>query len=555
MTAEIRHDHEIHEQALSNSQLLVWLVSGLTFVAGLLSAFRPLAEDLPSRVRRTLVPINHTNTSLIILALGLLLMYVSFGLVRRKQAAWVIAVVLMAASFGLHILFKNQYLTATLSGMALISLIITRRQFRSRLHESNLRLGLGLMLGSISFAFVYGIVGFWYLGRMDFGQTFSFWQSVSRTIKEYLLIGNSDLVPHTDFATFFQRSLAVVGFMSLAYAVFNIFRPLRYRLRVLPSDRQQARAILENYGGEADDFFKLWPQDKSYFFSSDGEAFVAYGVARGIAVCFAGPVGKPSSIKGLIGEFESFCLVNGWSAAFAQASNRFGKELKAAGFDELLIGADAVIELDKFMTSTVRNKYFRNIVNRYDKKSFSFERYLPPHSNDLLKEVRQVSTSWQSRGGRKQWRFFTGHYATNYLQQTALFVVRDANGQLMAFVNELPCFKKSEATIDLMRHRRDVPPNLMDWLFIKLITQLQTDGFKKFNLGISILGGKEAAIRPADKLLHFLFNSNQKIIAFKGLHRYKSKFEPDWEPRYLYYQGSPARLPQIGLAIVKLIRY
>jgi lysylphosphatidylglycerol synthetase-like protein (DUF2156 family) len=35
------------------------------------------------------------------------------------------------------------------------------------------------------------------------------------------------------------------------------------------------------------------------------------------------------------------------------------------------------------------------------------------------------------------------------------------------------------------------------------------------------------------------------------LHAYKSKFRPDWEPRYLVYDGDAA-LPQIALAIVRL---
>jgi phosphatidylglycerol lysyltransferase len=95
----------------------------------------------------------------------------------------------------------------------------------------------------------------------------------------------------------------------------------------------------------------------------------------------------------------------------------------------------------------------------------------------------------------------------------------------------------------------------MDYLFIELMRTLQKEGYHKFNLGLSPLAAKGFASSSSDKLIAALYNSNQKIIAFKGLHRYKTKYEPEWEPRYLYYQGSAARLPQIGLAVVKLIRY
>jgi phosphatidylglycerol lysyltransferase len=351
------------------------------------------------------------------------------------------------------------------------------------------------------------------------------------------------------------HSLAIVGGLTLIYGVFSVFRPLRNRLRILPGERAKARSLLERYGGEVDDFFKLWPTDKSYFFSNDGKAFVAYSVAYGVAICFASPAGAPESVGPLLAQFKTFCAENGWLAVFAQATGRFASEFKNEDFNDLLIGADAVINLDQFLNTTCRNKYFRNIVNRFEKLGFTATGYMPPHSPELLKEIHSISKSWMSRAGRKQWRFFTGHFSRAYFQQTPLFVVRDTKGYVLAFTNELPCYKKGEATVDLMRHRQKVPTNLMDFLFIELMRTLQKEGFSKFNLGLSPLAAKSFAVTPSDKLLAAIYNSNQKIIAFKGLHRYKTKYDPSWEPRYLYYQGSAARLPQIGLAVVKLIRY
>jgi phosphatidylglycerol lysyltransferase len=42
-----------------------------------------------------------------------------------------------------------------------------------------------------------------------------------------------------------------------------------------------------------------------------------------------------------------------------------------------------------------------------------------------------------------------------------------------------------------------------------------------------------------------------RFFAYKGLHDYKDKFGPIWEPRYLIYQ-SAAALPQVVLALIRV---
>lgn len=542
--------------ALNNSQSLVRLVSALTFLAGFLAFARPIAERLPDKITDTFLPVDATGTaSFLFLGFGLSLMYLGYELSKRKRAAWWLALVFSGFNLVLHTLVVPSLLSAGVAVLTLAVLLVARNQFHSRVHADNLWQGLRILVLSILFAIAYGVLGFWLLDHRDFGVSFSFGEAIIRTFKSYLLLGNNDLVAHSRYARWFLHSLAIVGGLTLTYGIFSIFRPLRNRLSTLPDERAKARSLLERYGGEVDDFFKLWPTDKSYFFSKDKKAFVAYSVARGVAVCFASPVGAKDSIEPLLSQFKVFCMENGWLAVFAQATNRFSNELKNENFHDLLIGADAVIDIEYFLSTTCRNKYFRNIVNRFEKLGFTADRYLPPHSPELLKEIHSVSNSWMNRPGRKQWRFFTGHFSRRYFQQTPLFVVRDNKGRALAFANELPCYKHGEATVDLMRHRQKVPTNLMDFLFIELMRTLHKENFIKFNLGLSPLASKGFASSPGDKLLSALYNSNQKIIAFKGLHRYKTKYEPEWEPRYLYYQGSVARLPQIGLAVVKLIRY
>jgi phosphatidylglycerol lysyltransferase len=362
------------------------------------------------------------------------------------------------------------------------------------------------------------------------------------------------LHPRNRFSHWFLESFSVVGVTTLIYSLYSILRPLQYELRTLPAERERARTLLEKYGGGSDDYFKLWPHDKSYFFSSDGEAFVAYAVARGVAVCLADPEGRPESIAKLLHEFRSFCLGNGWLIAFIAASDKHKDLLERSGFTSLVIGADAVVDLEKFLSETVRNKYFRNIVNRFEKSGVRVQRSLPPHDPELIEDLRYVSNDWLKIPGHKQWQFVAGYFSSQYFQQTPLLVVRDPEGKALAFVNELPSFKSGEATVDLMRHKRNAPKNVMDFLFIQLMLQLHAAGLQRFNLGLSPLARQEFS-GNGETLLDYIYLASQRFVATKGLHQYKSKFDPTWEPRYVYYIGSASSLPLIGLSLAKLSTY
>ncbi len=320
------------------------------------------------------------------------------------------------------------------------------------------------------------------------------------------------------------------------------------------SGSARARKLLEIYRGEVDDFFKLWPPDKCYFFSSDNKAFISYGVNHNVAICMGDPVGYHYSINLLLDEFKQYCLDHGWTLAFIQSTFKNKGVYNAIGLRSILIGADAVIDLDRFTQTTIHNKYFRNLVNRFEKNQFKFEVYSPPHSPKLLNELRLISNSWLKLPHRKEWSFLTGRFDVDYLQQVVLYVVRDSQGKAQAFANDLPSFKPGIVTIDLMRHRADAPANSMDFLFIRLLQTKAQEGYKGFNLGLSPLGGKLFATGLSARLLIYGYQFSNSFIGFRGLHQFKSKYKPKWEPRYVWFQDGRHHLLPIGLAVLSLLR-
>ena len=62
-----------------------------------------------------------------------------------------------------------------------------------------------------------------------------------------------------------------------------------------------------------------------------------------------------------------------------------------------------------------------------------------------------------------------GRFGRGYLSRGSLVLARDRTGRLMAFLNEVPGIRAGVATIDLMRHRRETPNGLMDYVFGELL--------------------------------------------------------------------------------------
>jgi len=127
-------------------------------------------------------------------------------------------------------------------------------------------------------------------------------------------------------------------------------------------------------------------------------------------------------------------------------------------------------------------------------------------------------------------------------------------GSPVAFANIWTSAHCEELSVDLMRFGRDTVRGAMDFLLIELMLWGKQQGYQWFNLGMAPLSGLHAGrLAPAwHRLGSFLYRHGEYFYNFEGLRRYKSKFQPLWEPRYLVSPGGIA-LPRILADISVLI--
>ena len=534
----------------------VWIVAAAVFFNGLEEVVWVLSDRISdvAGVPSGLLPFGllYLNRSLS-LVFGLALIYLSLNLLRRKRVAWWLALAGSLAAATVPPASGWSVSSVLVPGATAALLLLFRDPFRVRSEPRSVTRGAGLAAFALLAALAYGTAGFWLLPVRDFDVDFSLVEALFRTLGEYARVGNDDLTPLTPRARWFLDSLDLASVVAGSYAAFSLFRPLKHRLRTLPRERRHAEGILRRHGSSSLDYFKLLP-DKSYFFSGSGDTFVAYGVAAGAAVALGDPNGPEEELEETIRRFSRFCSDNGWAVAFHQTLPDLLPVYRSAGLRAIKIGEEAVIDLERLANSTAKRKSFRRIRRKLEREGCSFGRSVPPHPGKLLDEAEEVSREWLSLPGRRERAFTLGAFDRGYAGSTPLALVRDAQGRMVAFANEIPSYREGEATIDMMRHRLETPNGTMDYLLLELMLALAEEGYATFDLGLAPLSGVGERERPPleERALKGLNGQLNRFFSYKGLRDYKAKFDPEWEDRFLVYGGGPAGLARVALAVTRL---
>jgi phosphatidylglycerol lysyltransferase len=538
---------------------LVSLVALLTLGSGLLSLFLLVSPGLPARTGLLLevFPLEFLHLSrLLTVLLGFALIISSVHLYRRKRRAFIAVVCLSVVSATLHLtkgLVRGIDLEQGVYSLLLLPLLFaTRRSFTVGSGVPRWRSeGTGLLLAS-ALAFAYGVAGFWFLDAREFGINFTLWASIHRTARYLSLVADPQITPHTRHAVWFVDSLRLTTVALIGYALTVLFRPVLYQHRTLPRERAIAAEVVRKHGRSALDYFKVWP-DKSYFFSPQRNAFIAFGVAGSFAVVLGDPVGPEDQIPDLVRSFLDFCRDNDWGVAFYQTAPDFLPVYRSVGLKKLKIGDDAVVDLTQFNLDGKDRKGMRHKVNQLDAAGVRLRVVDPPAPVETLAQIKEVSDAWLSIPGRRERGFTLGLFDRDYLRTTPLVLVEDAEERLLAFANLIPSYAPGETTIDLMRHRPDAPNGIMDYLFIKLFLLQRGRGFTRFNLGLAPMAGfqEHEQAGAEERAVHVFFQNLNFLFSYQGLRQYKAKFASSWEPRHVIFRRV-LDLPRLALALGKV---
>ncbi|AKG36694.1 bifunctional lysylphosphatidylglycerol flippase/synthetase MprF [Paenibacillus durus] len=358
------------------------------------------------------------------------------------------------------------------------------------------------------------------------------------------------LQQHSHFA------FSAVGGLVTAWLLFSMIVALRPNRRAealtAPPDMDRLRRYLKSESGNALTHM-LFTGDKSFYWAQDGKVMLPFARVRDKAVVLGDPLGPKGLVNDAISEFRTEADRYGLSAVFYQATPDYLPIYHEQGYHFFKLGEEALVPLDKFTLSGKGNSDLRSVKNRFVREGCKFELAEPPFAAELLKELHSISEEWLR--GRAEKGFSLGWFDESYLQLAPIALLRDAGGAVIAFASLAPGYDGGVTiSIDLMRHRLKSPNGTMDFLFISLLEWAKAQGYERFNLGnapLSSVGRNPGALRE-EKMAHVVFKHGGHWYGFLGLRRYKEKFSPEWEPRYLAYPVSLS-LPVLTLDLVRLV--
>ena len=461
-----------------------------------------------------LINASHFASSII----GLLLLLLADGLRRRVGAAWWGAIFLSAVAAVLALLKGfNWEETAALALLCLL-LVPLRAAFTRKARLMNLEVTPGWMASAFAIAAGAGVLALW--SFRDVAYSNELW---------WRLMANADA----------SRTLRAFTGLALALLCIGVWRLVAtpHTPKVIGDkdpDFDRVRAILASAEEPEPEANLALLGDKRFLFSESGESFLMFGVRGRSWIALGPPVGKRSERMELLWRFRELAHVHAARKGIYGVGPDLLLEVVEMGLAIQKIGETAALALDDFSMAGRKREVLRRNWRRASEAGAVFEVVGPETVADLTPQLKRVSDAWLEThaGGDKS--FAMGGFSEAYVTEFPCALVW-VDGELAAFATLWPTADKAVFSMDLMRYGEEAPKNIMDFLFVELLLWGQREGYEAFSFGSAPLAGLEGRrLSPLmSRVGRLMFERGEEFYNFQGVRRYKAKYDPAWEPRYI----------------------
>jgi len=510
------------------------LLAFTTFVAGAVLLFSGATPELGHRVSwlRRLVPLPLVEISHFLSSIGgAALLLLARGLQRRLDAAYQIAVAVIALGIFFQLLKGADFEEAIILAVMLFGLVASRRHFYRKASLLNEGFGPGWIAAILLVLITSAWLGFFSYKHVEYSREL-WWHFQFRA----------------DAPRFLRASVGVVGTL-LLFSIGRLLRPAAPEPDPpAGTDIDRAVAIVDTDGSSHAHLALLG--DKPLLFSESGRAFIMYGVEGRSWIAMGDPVGAEDEKQELLWKFRELCdLHAGWPVFYEIQRQNLHYYLDL-GLTPLKIGEQARVDLTTFSLEGGTRKWMRKMQRRVEAEDCCFA--IEP-AEPILPELRTISDSWLSEKKTREKSFSLGFFAEDYIRRFPVAVVRKES-RVVAFANLWPSGTKEELSVDLMRHLSEAPSGVMDYIFVSLLVWGQQQGYRWFNLGMAPLAGLENRTLGTmwSRVGALTYRLGENFYNFQGLRQYKDKFDPVWEPMYIASPGGLA-LPRILTNLAALI--
>jgi len=353
------------------------------------------------------------------------------------------------------------------------------------------------------------------------------------------------------FAAYFGNALVALGVAGLVVLAVLLFRPLAARTAHTEGDWEHATRLVHTYGWDTLAYFAL-RDDKNFFFSRDGRAFLAYTYLGGYALVSGDPIGARESVPAVLDEFLQMCDERAWTPALLAAREASMPLYASRGFSGFYLGDEAVVDCRRFTLDGPRHKSLRGAVRRVG-RTHRFR--LVPESDApaaLVQQLNAISARWR---GKNPERGFTMSLSQDVRGAGAnpeflLCVALRDDGTPSGFLRLVPAYGPSFGyTLDLMRHDPDAPNGMTEFLIASTASALRDRGVARLSMNFAMWGrlfADDVPFTTGQRAARRLVGVLNPFFQIKSLHDFNAKFDPEWMPRVLAYRRR-RDLPRVAL--------
>ncbi|MGD9807867.1 MAG: bifunctional lysylphosphatidylglycerol flippase/synthetase MprF [Deferribacterales bacterium] len=512
--------------------LIVFLCGAYMFMKGAM----PINPERYPIVREIfplpLVESSHFMESLI----GLMLVIISRGLKMRVDLAFQMTVVLLIAGTVFGIAKGAEYETAMFAVSVIAVLIPVRKLFnrKSSFFTDIMTKEWFVSIFVILSVFIW--IGFFSYKHVEYSD--SLWWS-------FTFDGN---------ASRFLRAMMGALVLVLVFVTYKFMMPSKKVPQGIDDIAVRLDKIIPD--NKASYAYLAYLSDKKYIFSESRDLFIMYGISGRSFISMGDPVGaneNADTVGGLIRDFRRTAVQHGCSSAFYEISAKYIPQYIESGYKIFKIGEEARVDLGTFSLQGGHWSGTRNNIKKLEKGGCDVRMLEGEELDAMMTALKEISDQWLENKSTREKKFSLGLFDEAYLRKTKVAAVF-CEGKPVAFANLWRTNDKSEMSVDLMRYSNDAPAGVMEFLFVKLMLIGQEEGYKYFNLGMAPLSGIDAnQYSPLwNKVAEKIYKHGETFYNFKGLRSYKSKFRPEWEPKYIAVHGLFA-LPKTIANVASLI--
>jgi lysyl-tRNA synthetase, class II len=533
--------------------VLSWLVAGVGLLAAVDAVFPEHRRSLVTALDAAHV---HGLSKALVVPLAASLIVTARGLARGGRRAWQLGVVVLALLLALNVErgFRDG---AIVAGVAVVTLLARRADFSLRgdpsakprvlLHAAVLAVALAL----------YGVATLW-VNRLMIDQPYTLGfalRTTGRALAGLSFSGAHHLVgPVSDW---FPVSVFLLGAGGATFVLLEWLAPWRYRLRRGAYELDVVRGLVTRFGVDTLAPFAL-RADKSYFFSDDRTAFLAYRVVGGVAIVSGDPIGAEGRREELVRSFLDYAHERGWRVAVLGVSERDLELYRSLGLRALYHGDEAVVETAAFSLEGRAIRKVRQSVSRLEKAGFTARVLRPSEiSAGLRADLEEIARAW--RGTEPERGFvmaLDALFGTG--DEAAVFVVGfDRDARARGFLHFGLCPAGSAISLSSMPRAADVPNGFTEWLICDAIAWAGANGFERVSLNFSpfaALLSPDAELSVGQRLQAATLRRMKGWFQLDNLLLFNRKFFPSWQRRFVVYERR-RDLPRVGVAALAVEAY